>query len=158
MEPLPDSLIQSIINSKNAGIGLTKLRQISFSIYDLQLHTDKTWITEESTPEVLSDWWAKLRKEISLIEATANTHYVASWLHLCAGYDAGYYSYLYSEVFSADIFARFLEEGILSEKIGREYRSEIIQLGASKSGYEMLHNFLRRDPDEKSFLRSLGIE
>jgi len=157
-EPLPDSIIEAIISSKNVCIGLTKLRQIGFSLYDLQLHTDTKFITRENPPEILSEKWNESRRSVSLIEATPGTHYVASWLHLCGGYDSGYYGYLWSEVFAADMFSRFLNEGILSAKVGRDYRYNIIQPGASKDGSDMLKNFLGRKPDEKSFLHSFGIK
>lgn len=126
------------------------------SIYDMHVHSDACKLG--SDPNELLNIWDKMRKEITSIESTPGTTYVASWLHLCAGYDAGYYGYLWSEVFSSDMFTRFKNEGVLSPKVGLEYRKKILEPGATKPGMEMLKTFLGREPNEKAFMVELGIE
>jgi Zn-dependent oligopeptidase len=74
------------------------------------------------------------------------------------GYDAGYYGYLWSEVFSADMFTRFQKEGVLNPKTGREYRDAILAQGRVKDPDELLKEFLGRAPTEDAFLKQIGIE
>lgn len=83
-EPMPDELINAIISSKNACIGLKKLRQLFMGIFDVYLHTSAP-LNEESPPEEISQIWDKMKKDISLIPSTPDTNYVACWMHLCAG-------------------------------------------------------------------------
>jgi len=151
-EPLPEELIDNIIRSKNVCVALSKLRQISLGMFDLEIHQAKI-----TAPEDLSSIYAKLKKKISLVEPSLNTNFPASFLHLCAGYDCGYYGYLWSEVFSEDMFSRFKNEGLLNIEVGRDYRQKILQQGASKDAIQLLQDFLGREPTEEAFLASIGI-
>jgi len=108
-------------------------------------------------PEELVTLWDKMKKESTSLESTPGTCWIASWLHLCAGYDAGYYGYLWSEVFAADMFSRFRKEGVLNRAIGWDYRTKILEPGATKDGMQMLKDFLGREPNEEAFLKELGI-
>jgi len=127
-----------------------------FSVYDMLIHS--TWRTSRhQEPSVLNQLWLEKKQEISLVYANPETNYVASWMHLTAGYDAGYYGYLWSEVFAADMFSRFLKEGVLSPTVGNDYRRLILKPGASLEGMQMLQLFLGRKPTEISFLQSYGI-
>ncbi|MDX1745516.1 MAG: M3 family metallopeptidase, partial [Halobacteriales archaeon] len=73
------------------------------------------------------------------------------------GYDAGYYGYLWSEVYGDDMFSRFEEEGYTSPEVGRDYRREILEPGGSRDGIEHLRAFLGREPDDRAFLANIGI-
>ena len=86
------------------------------------------------------------------------TYFLASFGHLMGGYDAGYYGYLWSEVFGDDMFSRFEDEGVLSPEVGGEYRREILEPNGTKDAYDMLRAFLGREPDNSTFLKKLGIE
>jgi len=152
-QTLPDEMIENIIKSKNLGIGLDKLRQIAFGVFDMLLHTT----AKIETPNDISELFSKVRKEYSLIEAAPGTNFAASFMHLCAGYDAGYYGYLWSEVFCADLYSRFLSEGVLNTQVGLDYRRMILEPGASKNGMDMIESFLGRKPTEDSFIKSLGL-
>ena len=74
------------------------------------------------------------------------------------GYDAGYYGYLWSEVFAADMFTRFAREGVLNPKTGRDYRDIILAKGRTEDPDELLREFLGRAPNEEAFLRQIGIQ
>ncbi|PRP89272.1 hypothetical protein PROFUN_02146 [Planoprotostelium fungivorum] len=152
-EPMSDGLIDKIIASKNVGIGMSKLQQAFMGLYDIKIHsldTDSLFPPNDDGSS-LSDLW------MTGMEAVPGTHYVSSWLHLCSDYDAGYYSYLWSEVFSSDLFSRFQAEGILSPKVGEDYRRLVLQPAASEDGMKLLGDFLGRAPNQESFLKSLGL-
>ncbi len=73
------------------------------------------------------------------------------------GYGAGYYGYLWSKVYSEDMFSKFEENGVMDQETGKRYRREVLSKGASKDELEMVKSFLGREPNEKAFLKSLGL-
>ncbi|KAI8048092.1 thimet oligopeptidase 1 [Syncephalis plumigaleata] len=150
-EPLPKELIQKMVEAKNLNAGLLNLRQIFFGTFDMTLH---------SSDEVLdsTEQWSKIREEVTLIKNMPNTWGASTFGHIMGGYDAGYYGYLWSEVFSADMFfSRFEKEGVENPKTGMDYRNHILKPGGSIDGDQMLRNFLGRDPTMDAFLRSIGL-
>jgi len=155
-KPLPDELIQNIIRAKNVCIGLQKLRQVGFSVYDMKLHTDAD-ITIDSDPSKVSQLFNKMKGEISLVEPTPGSNFVACWMHLTAGYDAGYYGYLWSEVFSFDMFSSFVKEGPLNRVVGMNFRTKVLQPGASQDAMNLLIDFLGRKPTDEAYFKDLGI-
>jgi Zn-dependent oligopeptidase len=74
------------------------------------------------------------------------------------GYDSGYYGYLYSQVFSADMFSEFKEKGIFSKEVGKKYRKTVLETGGMKDGMDILHDFLGREPRSDAFLESIGLK
>jgi thimet oligopeptidase len=150
-EPLPDDLIQKIIAAKNAGVALFNLRQLFFGFFDMACHTTKGKIDS-------AELYAKLRKEVSLIENHEGTNGAASFGHLINGYDANYFGYLYSEVFSVDMFEQFNESGsVFNKDIGKKYRKTVLEVGATRDGIDILRSFLNRDPKPDAFLKSIGL-
>lgn len=83
---------------------------------------------------------------------------LSSFGHLLGGYDAGYYGYLWAEVFGQDMFSRFAEEGVLSTEVGMAYRRKVLEPGGTKDAIDLLQDFLGRAPRSDAFLRKLGLE
>jgi Zn-dependent oligopeptidase len=96
-------------------------------------------------------------KDILGIPILDGTMPQASFGHLMGGYDAGYYSYLWAEVFAQDMFSRFESEGLLNPQTGKEYRKWILEPGGEKAPLELVQGFLKREPNSEAFLKSLGL-
>jgi len=148
-EKLPDSLIKKLIDTKNMDSGLVYLRQIFFSILDLKYHMAKGKVDTTKIYE-------KLMKKISLIPMSAGTHPQASFGHLMGGYEAGYYSYLWSELIAADLFSVFEEKGVMNAETGARYRELILAPGRSYDEAAQVEKFLGRPAAEEAFLKSIG--
>ncbi|KAG0139858.1 hypothetical protein CROQUDRAFT_54131 [Cronartium quercuum f. sp. fusiforme G11] len=150
-EKLPKDLIQKIINSRDLNSGLFNLRQIFFGMFDMHVHTISTPDTD------LSKTWCEMRKEISLVEDDGeNAPGQSSFGHIVGFVDpAGYYGYLYSQSFSADMFATVFEDDPMSPISGQKYRKEILEPGGSRDEMESLKAFLGREPNNEAFMRRL---
>lgn len=148
--PLPRDMIKRLVQSQKVNAGVFNLRQIVLATFDQMIHTTGTVNTQEL--------FAKLFDEIVGIPPIPKTNMAAAFGHLAGGYDAQYYGYLWSEVYSCDMFAtRFKSEGIMNPEIGMDYRRYILQPGGSMDAADMLKNFLGREPNDVAFLESKGI-
>jgi Zn-dependent oligopeptidase len=154
-EKIPVELCDRIVTAKNVNAGLMNLRQIFFASFDMTVHTLPASQQGKVDTTALYD---RLRKEIALIPGPEGAFPAATFGHIMGGYDAGYYGYLWSQVFSADMyFTRFKTEGIDNVKTGKDYRLCILKPGGSQDGDDMLKAFLHREPNADAFLKSIGL-
>ncbi|KAI8638674.1 hypothetical protein BD408DRAFT_422639 [Parasitella parasitica] len=151
-EPISDEIIDRIVKAKNVDAAMLNLRQLFFGIYDMTIHTSDD--ENVDTTKIYND----LRKKISLIAAPEGSFGQAAFGHLMGGYDAGYYGYMWSKVFSSDMFFSKFEEDTLSPEVGYSYRKNILEKGSSKDGMDLLKAFLGREPSSDAFMREdIGI-
>ena len=147
---LPDDLIAKMIRLKNFNQGFDYVRQLLFALYDMKLHS-------ASPPGDATKAYNEMYKELFGYETLAGTHFPASFGHLMGGYDAGYYGYLWSEVYAQDMYSRFEKEGLLNPKTGAEYRKVVLESGNMKDAIELLREFLGREPNPQAFYKKLGL-
>ncbi|EFP82348.2 uncharacterized protein PGTG_08304 [Puccinia graminis f. sp. tritici CRL 75-36-700-3] len=149
-EKLPKELVQKIIASRDVNSGLFNLRQIFFGMYDMYVHTSTDTLD-------LTRHWCESRDEISLVDSDPAmlSPGQSSFGHIVGGYDAGYYGYLYSQVFSADMYESVFSADPMSAKMGARYRDEILRPGGARDEMVSLTKFLGRPPNEQAFLKRL---
>ena len=149
-EPIPTELVNQLTAAKNLHIALLTLRQAQFGLLDM-------WLHDEATDKDLDEIHVR-STEVSLFPVHEGTFYPASFGHLLSGYDAGYYGYLWSEVYGDDMWSRFDQEGVTNPEVGADYRREVLERGGSRDGIEHLRAFLGREPNNEAFLKKLGIK
>ncbi|RYY02846.1 MAG: oligopeptidase A [Gammaproteobacteria bacterium] len=153
-EPLPQLLLDKMLAAKNFQSGLQMLRQIEFSLFDFRLHAEYNAQHPHTAQEVLQ----QVRDQVAVVQPPAFNRFENSFSHIFAGgYAAGYYSYKWAEVLSADAFSRFEEEGIFNSTTGESFLREILQQGGSKTPMELFTNFRGREPNIDALLRHSGI-
>ncbi|MGH8435313.1 MAG: oligopeptidase A [Pseudomonas sp.] len=149
---LPQDLLDKMLAAKNFQSGLMMARQIEFSLFDFELHA--THGDGRSVLEVLEG----IRAEVSVMRPPAYNRFPNSFAHIFAGgYAAGYYSYKWAEVLSADAFAKFEEEGVFNADTGRAFREAILARGGSQEPMELFVDFRGREPSIDALLRHLGL-
>ena len=153
-EPLPQALLDKMLAAKNFQSGMQMVRQLEFSLFDFRLHTEYD-PAKPQDPQVVLD---QVRREVAVVQAPAFNRFQNSFSHIFAGgYAAGYYSYKWAEVLSADAFSRFEEEGIFNAQTGESFLHEILQQGGSKAPMELFINFRGREPSIDALLRHSGL-
>jgi oligopeptidase A len=154
-DPMPEALFKKMLAAKNFQSGLQTLRQIEFALFDMLLHSHP----EDANPQQLLQ---EVRSEVSVIEAAAFNRMAHSFSHIFAGgYAAGYYSYKWAEVLSADAYAAFeetmLPDGSPNPLTGRLYRQCILEAGGSRPAMDSFKAFRGREPDLTALLRHQGM-
>ena len=150
--PLPDALYDKLIAAKNFQSALALLRQLEFSLFDFRLHG-----ADAQGKEALAVHRA-IREHVAVTPAYADNRFPMQFTHIFAGgYAAGYYSYKWAEVLSADSFAAFEEEGIFNPATGKRFRDEILAVGGSRPSMDSFIAFRGRKPQADALLRHSGI-
>ena len=152
-EKLPRALFDKMIAAKNFQSGLQTLRQIEFSLFDMRLHDD--YDTGSKTIQQLLE---EVRKEVAVLIPPAFNRFPNSFSHIFAGgYAAGYYSYKWAEVLSADAYSLFEENGVLNMAVGLRFRDEILAVGGSRDAMQSFIAFRGREPSIDALLRHNGL-
>lgn len=150
--PLPRALFDKMVAAKNFQSGLQTLRQIEFALFDMRLHAEPG--ASARVQQVLDE----VRAEVSVVPVAPFNRFQHGFSHIFAGgYSAGYYSYKWAEVLSADAFSAFEETGVLNPETGRRYRREILEAGGSRPAMESFKAFRGRAPKIDALLRHQGI-
>jgi len=153
-EPLPDGLFERMIDARNFQSALQMLRQIEFSLFDIRLHQ----IVEITSATQIQTILDEVRTEISVVKTPAINCFQNGFSHIFAGgYAAGYYSYKWAEVLSADAFAAFEEEGIFNPETGQRFLRCVLEQGGSRPAMESFCCFRGREPEIDALLRHSGI-
>jgi oligopeptidase A len=128
-------------------------RQLELALFDMRIHS------EHADGKSVSQILAEVRDEVSVVPVTQNNRFANGFAHVFGGgYAAGYYSYKWAEVLSADAFSAFEESAILDRDTGQRFRRSVLEIGGSKDAMEAFVNFRGRKPTLDALLRHVGIE
>ena len=154
-EALPDSMLEKLLSAKNFHSAMMMQRQIEFSLFDMRIHMQN----DETKPVNVQRILDEVRDQVAVIIPPRENRFQHSFNHIFSGgYAAGYYSYKWAEVLSADAFSAFEEEGIFNTKTGARFRDCILALGGSESAASLFHKFRGREPEVDALLRHSGIQ
>ena len=152
-EPLPDTLLEKMLSARHFQAGMQMVRQLEFSLFDFRLHSE--WGQDGLHVQGLLD---QVRAQLSVVPVVPFNRFQHSFSHIFGGgYAAGYYSYKWAEVLSADAFSRFEEEGIFNPRTGAEFRRHILEAGGSRDAMQLFVEFRGREPQIDALLRHSGI-
>lgn len=148
-ESIPDEIIEKIKENKYLFNGLHYIRQLTLAKYDMKLHSN------DENVDVEEDY-NKLQEQLSpLVHNSACL--AANFGHLMGGYESGYYGYLWSEVYAAEVFQLFKQSGnIFNRDVGLHYRQSILEKGGTRTGFEMMETLLQRPPSNDAFLEQFS--
>jgi oligopeptidase A len=153
-ETLPQDLLDKMLAAKNFQSAMFLVRQLEFALFDFRLHAEYDPAQGGRVQQMLDE----VRAEVSVIVPPRFNRFQHGFSHIFAGgYGAGYYSYLWAEVLSADAFGRFEEEGIFNADTGRDFLRWILERGGSAEPMELFKGFRGREPSNEALLRHMGI-
>lgn len=153
-ETLPQALFDKMIAARNFQSAMMMVRQLEFSLFDFRLHLEFNPDEINQVDKIL----AEVRDQVAVVKPPKFNRFAHSFGHIFAGgYAAGYYSYKWAEVLSADAFSKFEENGIFDRQTGLEFLNNILEQGGSKEPMELFVAFRGREPEIDALLRHSGI-
>jgi len=153
-EPLPDDLLNRLLSARNFQAAMFMVRQLEFGLFDFRLHTD---FDPEGTDQV-QDQLDRVREEVAVVVPPPEYAFQHGFSHIFGGgYAAGYYSYKWAEVLSADAFSKFLDDGIFNRQTGEKFLSTVLEKGGSEDAMDLFIQFRGREPEVDALLRQDGI-
>ncbi len=152
--PIPRELFNKMLAAKNFQSGLQTLRQIEFALFDMRVHSDFKPAKENEVLDLLEE----VRNTVAVVKPPSYQRFPNSFSHIFAGgYSAGYYSYKWAEVLSADAYAYFEETGVLNSEAGEKFLKEILSVGGSRPAAVSFKQFRGRSPKINALLRHYGM-
>jgi len=153
-QPLPRALFDKMLAAKNFQSGMQTVRQLEFALFDLHLHSDFDPAGSKTVLELLSE----VRARVAVVLPPAYNRFPHNFSHVFAGgYAAGYYSYKWAEVLSADAYSLFEENGVLDPRTGQRFWSEVLAVGGSRPALESFVAFRGREPKIDALLKHNGM-
>lgn len=153
-DAIPDELLEKLRRAKNFQSAMQLVRQLEFSLYDMQIHMQAT----SDKPVDLDGILNKIREQVAVLPYPDFVRMHHAFSHIFSGgYSAGYFSYKWAEVLSADAFSRFEEEGIFNEQAGKDFLTNVLEMGGSRNAMESFVAFRGREPNVDALLRHSGL-
>ena len=153
-QALPSVELEKLIAARSFQAGMQTLRQVEFALFDFELHAHY----DRDTPAPFMDVLNAVRARVAVVPAPEYGRFPCAFSHIFAGgYAAGYYSYKWAEVLSADAFSRFEEEGLMNSETGQAFRQAILEKGGSRDPMELFIEFRGREPRVDALLRHNGL-
>ncbi|KAH8880949.1 zincin [Thozetella sp. PMI_491] len=150
-EPLPDEMIDTLLETKNVNAALTLLPQLRMCLFDMEIHS-------AGGPDGIDVAEVYLKYRDIILKGAEDKHGYATYRHLFNGYDAGMYSYLWSKVHAMDMFDTAFKKDPLDSTVGRRYRHMVLEKGATQDEMKTLVEFLGREPKSDAFFLNLGLD
>lgn len=155
-EPIPEELFNKMYAAKNFQAGMQMVRQIEFSLFDFRMYSE--YKAETQSADSIQKILDEVRSEVSVLTPPAYNRFQHGFSHIFAGgYAAGYYSYKWAEVLSADAFSLFEENGIFDSETGDAFLECVLEQGGTKEPMELFKKFRGREPEIDALLRHSGI-
>lgn len=155
-EPLPQHLLDKMQAAKNFQAGMKSVRQLEFAYFDFQLHQTSV---AGSQQDVVRTVMQQAREKAAVYPVPDENRFENSFSHIFAGgYAAGYYSYKWAEVLSADVFSQFQANGVLDSATGQAFLDKILSKGGGEDALTLFVDFMGREPDMTALLRQDGLE
>ncbi len=153
-ERIPEALYQRMLAAKNFQSGMTMVRQLEFSLFDFRIHREFDPVRGGRIYEILQE----VRDEVAVVRPPEWSRFAHAFSHIFAGgYAAGYYSYKWAEVLSADAFSLFEKNGVFDQETGRSFLHNILEQGGSQDAMDLFVAFRGREPKIDALLRHSGI-
>lgn len=153
-KPIPKALLDKMLAAKNFQSAMMSVRQLEFSLFDFELHCKSEKLDISQVRECLNS----VRERVTVVPIIPENRFENGFSHIFGGgYAAGYYSYKWAEVLSADAFSRFEEEGVFNPETGKAFYDSILTQGGSKDAMDLFKAFRGREPTIDALLRHTGI-
>ena len=153
-EPLPVEMLGRLQQTRTFQAGMHMVRQLEFALFDFRLHAEYV----PGVPPRVDETLDEVRREVAVVQPPAFNRFAHGFQHIFSGgYAAGYYSYKWAEVLSADAFGAFEENGIFDPATARRFLSSILERGGSRDAMDAFVEFRGRRPEIAPLLRQMGL-
>ena len=161
-EPIPQTWQEQLLAAKHFQSAMHMLRQLEFALFDIRIHStnnvQKTETPSRTTADEIMRILAEVRQSVRITPLYSEDRFPQSFSHIFAGgYAAGYYSYKWAEVLSADVFSRFQQNGIMDAATGQSFRKHILAQGSTQPMQDLFQAFMGRAPDIQALLKQCGL-